>query len=209
MSLQAIDISSNNAAVDVKRVTAPIIINKLTGGLNYYWKNNLIDKCLKAGKLVGAYHFEDEYNVHSKIKLQAQYFYSKWKKYKGKVLPILDYEVPLNGKIFTYHDINRIEMFMKEFKRLSGVNAILYCSKSLIWNHTINEYIKEHNMVWFAQYGSDNPTGYQEHPWTDEHILDVNVVGQQYTNNGFVQGVRGSVDLSIFYISRANWLKSC
>lgn len=209
MSMQAIDISSNNAAVDVKRVTAPIIINKLTGGLDYYWKDNLIDECLKAGKLVGAYHFEDEYNVHSKIKLQAQFFYNEWKKYKGKVLPILDYEIPLNGKIFTYHDINRIEMFMKEFKRLSGVNAVLYCSKSLIWNHTINEYIKKHNMVWFAQYGSNEPTGYQEHPWTDKHTLDVNVVGQQYTNNGFVQGVKGSVDLSIFYISRANWLKSC
>ena len=209
MSMQAIDISSNNAAVDVTRVTAPIIINKLTGGIDYYWKDNLIDESLKAGKLVGAYHFEDEYNVHSKIKLQAQYFYTKWKKYKGKVLPILDYEVPLNGKIFTYHDINRIEMFMKEFKRLSGVNAVLYCSKSLIWNHTINDYIKKHNMVWFAQYGSNNPTGYQENPWTDNHKLDVNVVGQQYTNNGFVQGVRGSVDLSIFYISRANWLKSC
>lgn len=209
MSMQAIDISSNNAAVDVTRVTAPIIINKLTGGLDYYWKDNLIDESLKAGKLVGAYHFEDEYNVHSKIKLQAQYFYTKWKKYKGKVLPILDYEVPLNGKIFTYHDINRIEMFMKEFKRLSGVNAVLYCSKSLIWNHTINDYIKKHNMVWFAQYGSNNPTGYQDQPWTDKHTLDVNVVGQQYTNNGFVQGVKGSVDLSIFYISRANWLKSC
>lgn len=100
MSMQAIDISSNNEKVDVTRVTAPIIINKLTGGLNYYWKDNLIDECLKAGKLVGAYHFEDEYNVHSKIKLQAQYFYSKW-------------------------------------------------------NHTINEYIKKHNMIWFAQYGSN------------------------------------------------------
>lgn len=209
MSMQAIDISSNNTSVDVKRVTAPIIINKLTGGLDYYWKDNLIDESLKAGKLVGAYHFEDEYNVHSKIKLQAQYFYSKWKKYKGKVLPILDYEVPLNGKIFTYHDINRIEMFMKEFKRLSGVNAVLYCSKSLIWNHTINEYIKDHNMVWFAQYGSNDPTGYQNHPWTDKHKLDVNVVGQQYTDNGFVQGVNGSVDLSIFYISVDNWHKSC
>lgn len=28
--------------------------------------------------------------------------------------------------------------------------------------------------------------------------VDVNIVEQQYTNNGFVQGVKGSVDLSIF-----------
>lgn len=209
MSLQAIDISSNNGRIDPSQVTAPIIINKLTGGLDYVWKNNLIDECLKAGKLVGAYHFEDEYNIHSKIKLQAQKFYKEWKKYKGRVLPILDYEVPLNGKIFTQHDINRIEMFMKEFKRLSGVNAVLYCSKSLIWNHTINDYIKKHNMVWFAQYADNKPTGYQQAPWTDNNKLDVNIVGQQYTSNGFVRGVHGAVDLSIFYISRANWLKSC
>ena len=31
MSLQAIDISSNNGRVDPSQVTAPIIINKLTG----------------------------------------------------------------------------------------------------------------------------------------------------------------------------------
>ena len=52
-------------------------------------------------------------------------------------------------------------------------------------------------------------TEYQEHPWTDNHTLNVNVVGQQYTNNGFVQGVKYSVDLSIFYITIDNWHKSC
>lgn len=209
MSLQAIDISSNNGAVNVSRVTAPIIINKLTGGLDYLWKNNLIDECLKAGKLVGAYHFEDEYNIHSKIKLQAQNFYKHWKKYKGKVLPILDYEIPLNGKIFTHHDVNRIEMFCKEFKRLSGVNCVVYCSKSFIWNNTINPYLKKNNMFWFAQYANDRPTGYQSNPWTDSNKLDVSIIGQQYTSNGFVDGVKGAVDLSIFYITRANWYKSC
>lgn len=209
MTLQAIDISSNNGLVIPAKVDAPIIINKLTGGTSYYWKNNLVDESLKAGKLVGVYHYEDEYNVHSKIKLQAQYFYKYYKKWKNKVLPILDYEVPLNGKIFTMHDINRIEMFAKEFKRLSGVNIVLYCSKSLVWNNVINKYIKDNCMLWFAQYADNKPTGYQQNPWTDNNKLDMNIVGQQYTQNGRVKGVNGSVDLSIFYISVANWRKSC
>lgn len=209
MSLQGIDISSNNSKVDVSHVTAPIIINKLTGGIDYFWKNNLVDECLKAGKLTGVYHFEDEYHIHSKIKEQARYFYKHYEKYKGKVLPILDYEIPLNDKIFTCHDVNRIEKFCKEFKRLSGVNCVVYCSKSFIWNNTINPYLKKNNMFWFAQYANNNPTNYQNNPWTDSNVLDVSVIGHQYSANGRVAGVIGDVDLSIFYITSANWKKSC
>lgn len=209
MSIQGIDISSNNGTVNVSRVTAPIVINKLTGGLDYVWKNNLIDESLKNKKLTGVYHFEDEYHVHSKIKEQAYFFYKHYKKYAGKVLPILDYEIPLNDKNFTQHDINRIDMFCREFKRLSGVNCVVYCSKSLVWNHTITSYLKNNDMFWIAQYADLKPTGYQSKPWTDKHVLDVSVIGQQYTPNGRVNGVNGAVDLSIFYITSANWKKSC
>ncbi len=209
MTLQAIDVSSNNGCIDVSRVTAPIIISKLTGGTDYYFKNNQVLEFLKAGKLVGVYHYEDEYNIHIKIEEQAQYFYKYYKDFKGKVLPILDYEVPINDKFFTIHDINRIERFMKEFKRLSGVNCVLYCSKSLILNNYISDYLKKNNMLWFAQYADNKPTGYQSNPWTDSHNVDMNVVGQQYTSTGYVNGVHGACDLSIFYISRDNWVKSC
>lgn len=209
MSLQGIDLSSNNGAVNLNKVSAPIVINKLTGGLDYVWKNNLIDECLKHKKLTGAYHFEDEYHVHSKIKDQAYFFYKQYKKYAGKILPILDYEVPLNDKIFTQHDINRIDTFCREFKRLSGVNCVVYCSKSLVWNHVITSYLKNNNMFWIAQYKDLKPTSYQSNPWTDQNKLDVNIIGQQYTPNGRVNGVNGAVDLSIFYITSANWRKSC
>lgn len=209
MTLQGIDLSSNNGSVNLNKVSAPIVISKLTGGLDYFWNNNLIDESLKAHKLAGAYHFEDEYHVHSKIKEQAYYFFKHFKPYLGKVLPILDYEVPLNDKIFTQHDINRIDTFCREFKRLSGVNCVVYCSKSLIWNHVITDYLKQNNMFWFAQYADLKATGYQSKPWTDNHVLDVSVIGQQYTPNGRVNGVNGAVDLSIFYITSANWKKSC
>lgn len=209
MSLQGIDLSSNNGAVNLNKVSAPIVINKLTGGLDYVWKNNLIDESLKHEKLTGAYHFEDEYHVHSKIKDQAYFFYKYYKKYAGKILPILDYEVPLNDKIFTQHDINRIDTFCREFKRLSGVNCVVYCSKSLVWDHVITDYLKHNNMFWIAQYKDLKPTSYQSNPWTDQNKLDVNIIGQQYTPNGRVTGVNGAVDLSIFYITSANWQKSC
>ena len=139
MTLQGIDLSSNNGSVNLNKVSAPIVISKLTGGLDYFWKNNLIDESLKAHKLAGAYHFEDEYHVHSKIKEQAYYFFKHFKPYLGKVLPILDYEVPLNDKIFTQHDINRIDTFCREFKRLSGVNCVVYCSKYWTYPNNKNE----------------------------------------------------------------------
>lgn len=209
MSLQAIDISSNNSYVDVTQVQAPIIINKLTGGISYTWQSNLIRKSLECSKLVGAYHFEDEYNKHVTIETQARYFYSQIKPFLGHVLPILDYEKPLNNVYFNHNDINRIERFMKEFKRLSGINCVLYCSKDLVWNNIITPYLKQTTMLWFAQYPNYNPTSYQSQPWTDTHQLDMNLVGQQYTSNGRVAGVTGPVDLSIFYITAINWNKSC
>ena len=64
-------------------------------------------------------------------------------------------------------------------------------------------------MFWFAQYADLKATGYQSKPWTDNHVLDVSVIGQQYTPNGRVSGVNGAVDLSIFYITSENWKKSC
>ena len=208
MSMQAIDISSNNSYVNVSQVYAPIIINKLTGGISYTWYDNLINQSLLCGKLTGAYHFADEYN-HVSIEKQARYFYTQFKPFLGRVLPILDYEKPLNNVYFNHNDINRVERFMKEFKRLSGINCVLYCSKSLVWDNIMSPYLKQTTMLWFAQYLNYNPTSYQSRPWTDPHQLDLNVVGQQYTANGRVKGVSGPVDLSIFYITSNNWLKSC
>lgn len=64
-------------------------------------------------------------------------------------------------------------------------------------------------MLWFAQYADNNPSGWQANPWTDKNMVDLNVVGQQYSSHGRIQGISGDVDLSIFYISRENWFKAC
>ena len=209
MSLNGIDISSNNNYLDLNRYTGSIVINKLTGGTSYFWKDNRISDCLKKGLLTGAYHFAHEYKIIKPSKEQAEHFYLHLKPYLGKVLPILDYEVPLNGKFFTQHDMNWIDNFMIHFKKLSGINCVLYCSKDLIWITKIPKFTKNNCMLWFAQYGTMEPTGWQRLPWTDKRQLDMNIIGQQYTSNGHVQGITGGVDLSLFYISHDNWLKSC
>ena len=209
MSLNGIDISSNNKRLDLSSYTGSVVINKLTGGTSYFWKENRVNDCLKKGLLTGVYHFAHEYKIIKPSKTQAEYFYQHYKKYRGKVLPILDYEVPLNGKYFTQHDMNWIDNFMIHFKKLSGVNAVLYCSKSLVWSTKIPKFTKNNCMLWFAQYGTMEPTGWQRFPWTDKHQLDMNIIGQQYTSNGHIQGITGGVDLSVFYISHGNWLKAC
>ena len=63
MSLNGIDISSNNKYLDLNRYTGSIVINKLTGGTSYFWKENRINDCLKKGLLVGAYHFANENGI--------------------------------------------------------------------------------------------------------------------------------------------------
>lgn len=209
MTLKGIDISSNNSYLNLKAFTGQVVINKLTGGLSYVWRSNRIDDCIKKGLCVGAYHFANENGIITKASSQAKFFYNHWKPYKGKVLPILDYETPINGRYLTQHDMNKVDNFMLEFYRLSKVPPVLYASKSFILNTRIPKFTKTHCMLWFAQYANNNPTGYQSNPWTDNNEVDMNVIGQQYSSHGQVKGIHGNVDLNIFYISRANWFKSC
>ena len=209
MTLQAIDVSSNNRRVNFKRLHSSIFISKLTGGVSYWFKDNQINEALKHGFLVGCYHYVSEYNIITSAQKEANQFYKYFKPFKGRVLPIIDYEVPLNHVNFTFKDVQYLTNILKCFKKLSGINAVIYCSKSFIWNNTITDYIKKNNMVWFAQYANNAPTGYKANPWTDKNKLDVSVVGQQYTSHGTVSGINGYVDLSIFYITKKNWIKAC
>ena len=209
MVLKGIDLSSNNYDLNFKKYDGDIIIYKLTGGASYFWKENKIKEALSKGFLVGCYHFAHEYGKIVNSWVQADHFYQHYKPYLGKVLPILDYEIALNGKNFTQHDLNWIDNFMIHFKKLSGINCVLYCSKDLIWITKIPKFTKNNCMLWFAQYGTMEPTGWQQNPWTDKRKLDMNIIGQQYTSNGHIQGITGGVDLSLFYISHGNWLKAC
>lgn len=208
MSLNGIDISSNNGYLNLAKYKGQVVINKLTGGCSYVWKNNRINDCLKKGLLVGAYHFANENGVITSANSQARFFYNHWKNYKN-VLPILDYETPINGQYLTQHDMNKVDNFMLEFYRLSGVPPVLYASKSFILATKIPKFTKEHCMLWFAQYANNKSTGFQSDPWTDNNQVDMNVLGQQYSSCGSISGINGYVDLSTFYITRDNWLKAC
>lgn len=209
MTLKAIDISSNNGNVDFNSYNGDIIINKLTGGNNYIWKNNKTSESLKHGFLTGVYMFANENGIISNADTQAKYFYNEYRRYQGRVLPIIDYETPINGRSLTQHDMNKLDNIAIAFKHYSGVNPVIYCSKSFILQNVVPKFIKHNCMWWFAQYASMNPTGWQSNPWTDNNKVDVNVVGQQYSSNGHIKGVNGAVDLSIFYITKNNWLKAC
>lgn len=205
MTLKGIDISSNNGKFKPKKFTGDFIINKLTGGCEYTWHGNKINTALKNGYLVGAYHFAHEYGHVYSAKQEAKYFYKAFKKYAGKVIPILDYEIAMQGKIIKYNDILYIEEFIKEFKRLSGVTCWLYCSKDVIKTNTITPWLKKNVGLWFAQYANDNISGYQPNPWTDSFKLDMNVIAQQYSSHGIVPGINGIVDLNIFYGNAKQW----
>lgn len=209
MTLQGIDISSNNNFLELAYYRGSIVINKLTGGNSYVWKQNRINDCLKKGLLVGAYHFANENGVITSATRQAKHFYNHYKEYRNKVLPILDYETPINGKYLTQHDMNKVDNFMIKFHKLSGVYPVLYASKSFILNTRIPKFTKNNCMLWFAQYANNNATGFQSDPWTDTNQVDMNVLGQQYTSHGRIRGITGFVDLSIFYITRNNWIKAC
>ena len=47
---------------------------------------------MKSGKLLGLYHYAVERENNPQAKKEAEYFLNKVKDYKGKFIPVLDWE---------------------------------------------------------------------------------------------------------------------
>lgn len=206
--LRTIDVSSIQGLIKIAPLDCDAVIAKATGGNNYV--NNccdyVIQQCIKLGKPFGFYHFAHEYGqVHSPA-TEAQFFIDKSKNYFKKGIPILDYEVAMNGKNYTQADIDWIEQFMEYVHQNTGVYCLLYTSKDVVVHAGNWSKVAKMSGLWFAQYATNAPMGWTNKPWTDNNsTAPFNVVMQQYTSNGHIKGYNGNLDLSLFYGTRNTW----
>lgn len=88
--MDGIDISAWQDTIDITKVPCDFVIVKATEGTDY--KNRYFakhcDQAMKAGKLLGAFHYANGGDPHS----EAEYFIAYSKKYVGKAILVLDWE---------------------------------------------------------------------------------------------------------------------
>ncbi len=184
--MKGIDVSNNNGGIDflkVKNSGIEVVIIKATEGVDWidpYLEKHYKEACGK-GFSIGFYHFMSEKTNPSK---QAEDFYKAIKDKEYNVLPCLDIETNNAGR--TSKEItDRCLEFLRRFKELSGLDCMIYTG-GYFGRDNLDSRIKNYK-AWIAHYGVETPmdTGFS------------NVVGHQYTENGYVEGV-GKVDMNNF-----------
>ncbi|MGL5244648.1 MAG: GH25 family lysozyme [Sarcina sp.] len=187
--LAGIDMSAWQGEIDflkVKQGEVKVVYIKATEG-DYYTDPKLniyYEGAKKQGLLVGFYHFFRPVNKMNALS-QAQYFVSAIAGLKPDCRLALDIEMA-EGLNKDYLSI-LAEIFLKEVKRLSGLEVILYT-----YTYFAKTNLKKSLSIyplWIAEYGVDAPK--------ENGIWD-SWVGFQYTDSALVPGVKGNCDKNTF-----------
>ncbi len=194
--MDGIDISHHNKTIDFNKVKASgidtVIIKATEGGsyidpkfLEHY--NNAKDK----GVNIGFYHFLYEL---SDPKRQANWFWQNIKDKEFNVIPVLDAERNNNNK-FNKETYTKFCLdFLEEFKRLSGIDCILYTYTSFA-NNLMDNRLRPYKL-WEANYYTNNGQRHNRRGLTN--IWGKDIVGHQYTSTGRVNGINTNCDLNDF-----------
>ncbi|WP_051540264.1 GH25 family lysozyme [Clostridium ihumii] len=184
-NLKGIDISNWQGDIDYSKVKASgikVVYMKASEGNNYkdaFLEQNY-SRAKEQGLKVGFYHFfrGDALN-------EARYFVECIKNKVSDCLLALDIEVDcgMDASKLTTECIT----FLKEVKRLTGKNVVVYTYTSFA-NSSLDSRLSKYP-VWIAHYGVDTP-GYNP-IWTSW-------VGFQYSDKGQVNGVNGNCDVNEF-----------
>ena len=219
-TLNGIDISGWNYGIDLSKVAGDFVIIKATQGTTYknarehgdtaYYRK-LADAALKAGKLIGFYHFPN--SSRGAVK-EANYFYEAVKPYIGRAVLVLDWENNDQNKQNNLKaGVSYAKKFLDRVYSLSGVKPLIYMSRSVTKEYNWSSVANAGYGLWVAQYlykYYDKPqVGYVNNPtltsggfgaWKKPTIY-------QYTSNGRLSGTNNTLDLDVFYGTRADWLK--
>ena len=199
--MNGIDISRWNP-IDLSKVPCDFVIVKATQGTPYVspkYKEQ-ITQAKNLGKLLGVYHYASAGGAIA----EAEHFLQTVSDYIGKAVLVLDWEGDQNAN-FKHPDYALA--WLKYVKEKTGITPFIYMSKSVC-----REYAKQWDSsypLWCAQYKNQQPTGYQDNPWTDSKgfgpwdgckIL-------QYSSKGQLPGCGSYLDLDKSYMDRSEWLR--
>jgi len=184
--IKGIDISNNDGSVDIAKVANAgyeYVYMKATEGTTVKDADLAIfyADCKANSLKVGAYHF---LVGTSEPETQAANFYATIKDYDWDLVPMMDIETNFDGLC------DYVTRFIAAFKTLSPLQLGVYTYTSFIDYLTdIQSSIKD-MPFWEANYGKSE--------WTLSDTFFVNLVGDQYSETGLVDGVSTKCDLDSF-----------
>lgn len=201
MPLNGYDIASYQKGLDVSKVPSDFVIVKATQGTGYTnpcFAGHVADT-LKAGKLLGIYHYATGVGVDS----EASHFCDAVKPYIGKAILILDWE---SGANHSFYNAAYALRFLQSVKQKTGITPLIYMSKSVCQQFKKLPAAANYPL-WVAQYKNMASTGYQTKPWTDgkSYTPWSAPVIHQYTSNGVLTGWAKPLDLDIAYLTADQW----
>ena len=198
MTMNGIDVSNWQAGIDLAAVPADFVIMKATQGTNYISPDcdRQYQQAKKAGRLLGVYHYVAGGNAQA----EADYFVDNIKGYIGEAILAIDWEAEQNG---AWGNEAYLEQLVRRVIERTGVKPLIYSMASR-YAQVATVAKKLDCGLWIAQYASNDPTGYQAHPWNEGAY---GCAIRQYTSAGRLAGYNGNLDLNIAYMDRNVWMK--
>ena len=211
-TLNGIDIASYQADIDVSKVEADFVIVKVSGGTSYVndkahgaarnWRD-IANEVLKAGKLLGLYHYVCEYDSEPGGKAEANFFLKQIKGFEGKAVLCLDFEAHAQSMPVSY-----AKAWLDTVASKTGSTPMFYGYASYInsRNHSaISKY-----PLWMASYLNryEWGQGYVSNPdntWDTGSWAKMTMY--QYASTRTIKGYGGRLDVNVFYGTREDWAK--
>ena len=197
--MNGIDVSKWNP-IDLSKVECDFVIVKATQGISYISPKfqSQISQAESLGKLLGVYHYASSGGAVE----EAKHFLKTVDKYIGKAILVLDWEGDQNPN---FKSPEYALAWLRYVKNQTGITPFIYMSKSVcrqyasVWDPTFP--------LWCAQYKNQQPTGYQENPWTDAKGFGAwdRCEILQYSSKGQLNGYSGNLDLDKAYMSAELW----
>lgn len=196
--MNGIDISRYQKGINLSVVPCDFVIVKSTQGTSYVSPEfkRQITEAEACGKLLGIYHYAGGGGAIP----EAKHFLDVVKDYIGKAILFLDWEGEQNPN---FANPEYAKAFLAYVKQDTGIVPFIYMSKSVCRQYSWDSSYP----LWCAQYKNQQPTGYQENPWTDTKGFGAwkTCLILQYSSKGRLPGYNGNLDLDKAYISAEEW----
>ena len=197
--MNGIDISRYQKNIDLSAVPCEFVIVKSSQGTSYVSPEfkKQIRQAASLGKFLGIYHYAGGGGAIP----EAKHFLDVVADYVGKAILFLDWEGEQNPN---FGNPEYAKAFLAYVKQMTGITPGIYMSKSVCRQYSWDSSYP----LWCAQYKNQQPTGYQEEPWTDTKGFGAwkDCIILQYSSKGRLSGYTGNLDLDKAYISAEEWL---
>lgn len=198
--MNGIDISHHQGNINLSLVPCDFVICKATQGTKFNDNRfaSYMRQATQLGKLTGVYHYCSSGGAIA----EAEHFLQTVKEYIGHSIMVLDWEGECNPN---FGNPEYAMAWLHYVKQKTGIKPFLYMSKSVARQYASSW--DESFPFWCAQYKNQNPTGYQEEPWTDNKGFGPwdGCAILQYSSKGRLPGYDQNLDLDKAYFDKNAW----